>query len=159
MRISRRRLLTAVTVALAAAAALPSGAMSAGPPTIEHVEIDRLRADPGLTAACGVDVTARVQGHVATRTFPGTGTGPAELVTLNITVTAIAGANRYMFRLVGANLVRVQPDGTVTLTATGQEAFEWTGALTINLTTGEVTLEPRHDLAGQLQEACEALTE
>jgi hypothetical protein len=158
MRMSGRRLLSAVTVAFAVAAALASGAMSASQPTIEHLDIDRLRADPGLTAACGVEVTAHVQGHVVIRTFPGKGTGPAELVTLNITVTAMAGANSYTFRVVGANLVRVDPEGTVTLTATGQQPFEWTGALKINLTTGELILEPRHSPAGQLQEACEALT-
>lgn len=158
MRMSGRRLLAAVTVAFAAAAALASGAMSAGQPTVERFDIDRVRPDPDLTAACGVEVTAHVQGHVVFRTFPGMGTGPAEVVTLNITVTAMAGSNSYTFRVVGANLVRVDPDGTVTLTATGQQPFEWTGALKINLTTGEVILEPRHSPAGQLQEACEALT-
>lgn len=158
MRMSGRRLLAAVTVAFAAAAALASGAMSAGQPTVERVDVDRVRPDPGLTAACGIEVTARVQGHIVIRTFPGTGTGPVELVSLNITVTAMAGSNSYAFRVVGANLVRVDPDGTVTLTATGQQPFEWTGALKINLTTGEVILEPRHSPVGQLQEACETLT-
>ena len=158
MRMSGRRLLAAVTVVLAAAAAFAPAAVSAGQPTIEHVDVDRVRADPGLTAACGVEVTAHVQGHVSIRTFAGTGSGPAELVTLNITVTAMAGDNSYTFQVVGANLTRVGPDGTVTLTATGQQPFEWTGALKINLTTGDVILEPRHSRAGQLQDACEALT-
>ena len=158
MRKRGRRLLAAIPVVFAAAAALASGAMSAGQPTIEHVDIDRLRPDPALTAACGVEVTADVQGHVVVRTYPGAGTGPVELVTLNITVTAMAGGNSYPFRVVGANLIRVDPDGSVTLTATGQQPFEWTGALKIDLTTGDVILEPRHSPTGQLQEACESLT-
>ena len=158
MRLNGRRLLVAVTVALTVAAALASAALSAGQPTVDHVRVDRLRPDPGLTAACGVEVTAHVQGHVVIRTFQGPGTGPAELVTLNIAVTAMAGSNSYEFRVVGANLVRVAPDGTVTLTATGQQPFEWTGALKIDLTTGDVVLEPTHSRAEQLQEACDALT-
>jgi hypothetical protein len=158
MRKRGRRLLAVIPVAFAAAAASASGAMSAGQPTIEHVDIDRLRPDPSLTAACGVEVTAHVQGHVVFRMYPGAGTGPAELVTLNLTVTAMSGANSYRFRVVGANLTRIDPDGTLTLTATGQQPFEWTGALKINVTTGEVILDPPHSRTGQLQEACEALT-
>lgn len=158
MRTTGRRLLAAVTAALAAAAVFVPGALPAGQPTIEHIDVDRLRPDPALTAACGVEVTAHVQGHLVLRTFPGEGTGPVELLSLNITVTAMAGDNSYTFRLVGATLVHVGPDGTVTLTATGQEPFAWRGALRINLTTGEVILEPQHDNEGQLEEACEALT-
>lgn len=158
MRTIGRRLLATVTVALAAAATFTPGALPAGQPTIEHINVDRFRADPALTAACGVEVTAHVQGHVVIRTFPDEGTGPAELVTLNIAVTAMAGGNSYGFRVVGANLIRVDPDGTVTLTATGQQPFAWRGASRINLTTGDVILEPRHDSEEQLAEACEALT-
>ena len=157
MRMSGRRLLAAVTAVLAAAVFAP-GALPAGQPTVEHVNVDRFRPDPALTAACGVEVTAHVQGRLVVRTFPGEGTGPVELLTLNITVTAMAGGNSYPFRVVGATLVHVGPDGTVTLMATGQEPFAWRGALRLNLTTGEVILEPQHDNEGQLEEACEALT-
>ena len=157
MRMSGRRLLAAVTAVLAAAVFAP-GALPAGQPTIEHVNVDRFRADPALTAACGVEVTAHVQGRVVFRTFPGEGTGPVELVTINLTVTAMAGGNSYRFRVVGADHLRVGPDGTMTLIAPGQQPFEWRGALRINLTTGDVVLEPQHDNEGQLEEACEALT-
>lgn len=151
-------MLAAVTAALAAAAVFVPGALPAGQPTIEHVNVDRLRPDPALTAACGVEVTAHVQGHVVFRTFPGEGTGPVELVTINLSVTAMAGENSYRFRVVGADHIHLGPDGTLTLTATGQQPFDWRGALRINLTTGEVILEPQNDNEGQLEEACEALT-
>jgi hypothetical protein len=157
MRISGRPVIATLTVALAAAAFAASAA-SAAQPTIERVNVDRVRDDPALTAACGVAVTAHVQGHVVIRTFPEGGTGPAELVTFNIAITAMAGNNSYTFRNVGAILVRIEPDGTAVLIATGQAPFEWTGVLKINLQTGEVILEPQHSLEAQLQEACAALT-
>jgi hypothetical protein len=125
---------------------------------IDHVKIDRLRPDPGLTAACGVDVTAHVKGVVGIRTFPGADTGPAELVTLSLTLTAMAGDNTYRFRNVGTNLTRVEPDGTAILQMTGQLPFEWTGVLKIDLETGETILEPNHTVEGDADEACAALT-
>jgi hypothetical protein len=158
MRITGGRVMAMLAVVVATAAGLAPGAESAGQPTVERLNVDRVRPDPDLTAACGVSVTAHVHGLVVIRTFPAGGTSPAELVTLNITVTAMAGDNSYAFRLVGANLVRIEPDGTAILIGTGQSAFEWTGVLKLNLDTGEVILEPHHSLEGQQQEACEALT-
>jgi hypothetical protein len=151
------RLILALSVASALVVAWAPDALSSGQPTIERVAVDRVRPDPALSAACGVSVTAHVQGIVVFRTFPD-GQGPAELVTLNLTITATAGTNSYAFRVVGANLTRIEPDGTAVLLATGQEPFAWTGVLKINLTTGDVILEPHHSLEGQLEEACAALT-
>lgn len=154
----RRQLLTAITALVACLVVGVSSVVAAGKPTIERFQIDRVRPDPGLTAACGVEVSAHVQGIVVIRTFPEGGTGPAELVTLNLAVTAMAGDNTYSFRNVGANLVRIEPDGTAILLVTGQFPFEWTGVLKIDLETGEAILEPQHSVEGDLEEACAALT-
>ena len=47
--------------------------------TLQRIEIDESFPDDFLTEACGVPVTTRALGHVIVRTFPGGGTGPAEL--------------------------------------------------------------------------------
>jgi hypothetical protein len=56
-----------------------------------------------------------VQGHVIIRTFEGERTGLAALSTVNVVLTAMAGDNTYRFRDVGADLVRIEPDGTAIL--------------------------------------------
>jgi hypothetical protein len=139
-----------------AAIAVP-GAL-AGKPTIERIDVDVTFPDDFLTAACGVDVTTHVQGHVTVRTFQRGGPGLAELTTLNLVLTAMAGDNTYRFRDVGADHVQVKPDGTMILMVVGQIPGEFSGVLKINLTTGEVIHEPQHSLEGQLDEACAALT-
>jgi hypothetical protein len=50
----------------------------------------------------------------------------------------------------------VQPDGTVILSIVGQVPFEFTGVLKINLETGEVILEPHHEV--DPTRVCEPLT-
>ena len=143
--------------AMLIAAVLATGA-AAAPPTIERFEVDESFADDFLTEACGVPVTTSARGHVIVRTFSGEGTGPVELRTLNIALTATSGDNAYRFRDVGADLVRVEPDGTMILTIVGQVPFEFTGALKIDLATGETILEPQHSLEGRVEEACAKLT-
>jgi hypothetical protein len=64
----------------------------------------------------------------------------------------------YRFRDVGADLVRVEPDGSAILMIVGQVPFGFTGALKIDLATGETILEPQHSLEGRVEEACEKLT-
>jgi hypothetical protein len=59
-------------------------------------------------------------------------------------------------RNVGADVVRVTPDGTATITTTGQVPFEFTGVLKINLDTDEVILEPHHFV--DIDQVCERLT-
>lgn len=130
----------------------------AGKPTIERFDIDETASDEFLTEACGFPVTTQARGHVIVRTFSGEGTGPAELRTLNIALIAMAGGNTYRFRDVGADLVRVEPDGTAILMIIGQVPFGFTGLLKIDLETGEAILEPHHSLEGRLEEACAALS-
>jgi hypothetical protein len=137
-------------------AALAAPGAFAGKPTMERVDIDETFADDFLTAECGVPVTSHVQGHITFRTFEGGGTGPADLTTISIGITATAGDNTYRFRDVGADLVRIEPDGTAILMIIGQVPFEFTGVLKIDLETGEAILEPQHE--GNVEEACAALT-
>jgi hypothetical protein len=154
---STRRVIAWLAAIMTVTAVLATGA-AAAPPTIERFEVDESFADDFLTEACGVAVTTSARGHVILRTFSGEGTGPAELRTLNISLTATAGDNVYRFRDVGADLVRVEPDGTAILMIVGQVPFEFTGVLKIDLATGETILEPQHSLEDRVEEACEKLT-
>ena len=129
----------------------------AGKPTIERIDIDESFDDVFLTEECGVPVTTRVHGHITVRTFEGRGTGAAELTTINIAFTATSGDNTYRFRDVGADLLRIEPDGTAILMIIGQVPFEFAGVLKIDLETGEAILEPQHSLEGNLDKACAAL--
>jgi hypothetical protein len=49
------------------------------------------------------------------RTFEGEGTGLAALSTVYAVLTAMAGDNTYRFRDVGADLIRIEPEGTAIL--------------------------------------------
>jgi hypothetical protein len=95
---------------------------------------------------------------VTVRTFSGEGTGLVELASLNFANTATAGENSVTFRDVGADLLRVEPDGTVVLLIIGQIPFGFTGVLMLDPDTGEVILEPQHSLEGDVEEVCAALT-
>ena len=141
---------------LVAAAVVAPGA-SAGKPTIERFDVDETFPDDFLTEACGVPVMTTAKGHVAVRTFPD-GAGPAEIRTLSIGLTAVAGDNRYRFRDVGADHVQVKQDGTAILLIIGQAPFDFTGVLKIDLATEEVILEPQHSTEGNIERACAALT-
>ena len=155
---TRRGIIAWLTCILAVAAAVLAPSASAAPPTIERIDIDETVPDDFLTDACGVPVTTRVKGHVIFRTFSGDGTGSAQLNTLDIALTAMAGDNTYSFRDVGADLVRVEPDGTAILSIIGQVPFEFIGVLKVDPDTGDVILEPQHSLQGNLEDACAALT-
>jgi hypothetical protein len=154
---STRRVIAWLAATVTVAAVLAAGA-AAAKPTIERFEVDETFVDDFLTEACGVPVTTTATGHVILRTFSGDGAGPVELRTLNIALTASAGDNVYRFRDVGADLVRVEPDGSAILMIVGQVPFGFTGALKIDLATGETILEPQHSLEGRVEEACEKLT-
>jgi hypothetical protein len=150
-------------LAVATAWVIPAGvgvapSVFAAKPTIERFDIDEVFDDDFLTEECGVPVTIRAQGHIIVRTFEGGGTGAAELSTLNLLLTAMSGDNTYSSRDVGADLLRVEPDGTAILMIIGQIPFGFAGVLKIDLATGEAILEPQHSLEGNVEEACAALT-
>ena len=111
---------------------------------------------PFLSEACGVEVTLTVTGRVTHFTFPDRPVGLQELCTVNGDVVASAGDNQIRARNVGADVVRVAPDGTLILTTTGQVPFEFTGVLKLNLDTEEVILEPHHVV--DIEQGCAQLT-
>jgi hypothetical protein len=153
-----RRGITWWLVGVVAVAALAAPSAFALKPTFERIDIDETFEDGFLTEACGVPVTTHAEGHVTLRVFEGAGTGVAELNTLNVALTAMSGDNTYRFRDVGADLVRIEPDGTPILLIVGQIPFGFAGVLKIDLETNEVILEPQHSLEGNVEEACAALT-
>jgi hypothetical protein len=152
-----RRVIGWLACVLGLAAIIAPGAMAAKP-TFERIDIDETAPDEFLNEACGVDVTLHAQGHIIIRAFAGDQTGPAELRTINVALTATADGNTVRFRDVGADLIRVELDGTSVLMSIGQVPFAFAGVLMIDLETGEAILEPQHSLEGDLEEACAALT-
>jgi hypothetical protein len=155
---TRRGLIAVLWGMLALVALVASSTASAAKPTIERFDIDESEPDAFLTAACGVAVTTHARGHVIIRTFEGDETGVARVLTVNLALTATAGGNTDRFRDVGADLTRIEPDGTAILMIIGQVPFGFTGVLKIDLETGDAILEPKHTLEERLDEACEVLT-
>jgi hypothetical protein len=145
-------------VGVVAVAALAAPSAFAGKPTFERIDIDETFDDDFLTEECGVPVTTHAEGHITLRVFEGAGRGVAELNTLNVALTAMSGENTYRFRDVGADQVRIEPEGTAILLIIGQTPFGFAGVLKIDLETDEVILEPQHSLEGNVEEACAALT-
>jgi hypothetical protein len=155
---TKRRLIgSLVCVLLVAGLVRPAVALGAAP-VIERIDIDEEFADELLSEACGVAVTTTVSGHIIFRTFPGEGPGVAGLNTLNLSLAATAGDRTFRFRDVGADLVRIEPDGTAVLSVIGQVPFAFAGVLKIDLETGETILEPRDRSEEQLAKACAVLT-
>ncbi len=103
-------------------------------------------------------MTSRLLGHITVRTFPGGGTGVAEVGTINVGVTATAAGRTFRFRDVGADVTRIEPDGTAVLSVSGQVPFDFAGVLKIDLETGEAIFEPRDRSEAQLARACAMLT-
>jgi hypothetical protein len=128
------------------------------PPTFETIVLDETFADGFLTEECGVEVTSHIEGTIIFRTFAGEGTGVSEVRTINVGVTATAGDRIFRFRDVGADVTRIEPDGTAVLSIAGQVPFFFAGVLKIDLETGEAILEPRDRSEEQLARACAVLT-
>jgi succinate dehydrogenase/fumarate reductase flavoprotein subunit len=135
-----------------------AGVAAGAAPTIERITVNESSEDVFLTEECGVPVTTTAQGHVIVRTFSGEGTGVAQVNTISIGLTATAGDRTFRFRDVGADVVQIEPDGTLVLLITGQVPFAFAGVLKIDPETEEVILEPRDRSEQQLAKACTALT-
>jgi len=152
----RRQRTTGVLAVLGALLVVVLGATGAAAqaPVKEVIQVNETFADEFLTEECGVPVTTTATGRVTVFTF--NGTVLQEMTTLNISLVATAGDNQARFRDVGIDQVRVQPDGTVILSIIGQVPFEFTGVMKINLDTGEVILEPHHEV--DTTRVCERLT-
>jgi len=97
-----------------------------------------------------------VTGHVTVLTYADRAVGPQDLVSIHENLQATAGGNVVRFNNVGIDLVRIEPDGTAILMIVGIAPFRFTGVQKIDLTTGEVILEPQHSL--DTTRACSLLT-
>src|SRR5215208_4160825 len=126
-------------------------------PTFERIEVDDTFVDEQLSEACGVTATVTLQGQITLRTFPDEGTGLVTLNTLNLSATLTADGNTIRLRDVGADLVRIEPDGTAVLYVIGQVPFAFAGVLIVDLETGEAILEPRDRSEEQIERACAVL--
>jgi len=102
-------------------------------------------------------VTATIRGHVTLRTFSGEGTGVEAVNSINF-ATSTAGGRTFRFRDVGADVARIEPDGSVVLLISGQVPFAFAGTLMSAPETEEVILEPQDRSEKQLAKACAVLT-
>jgi hypothetical protein len=122
--------------------ATPAGAR--GKPITETVTFSETFADEELSDVCGVEVTTTMEGRLTFFTFPDQPVGPQDLTSVHVSFVARAGDNAVRFHDVGIDMVSIMPDGTAILMIVGQVPFEFTGALMIDLATGEAILEPVH---------------
>jgi hypothetical protein len=155
--VNKRRLVVSLIGALLVAGLAVPGVSLGAAPVFERITVDESFPDEFLSEECGVTVTTTAQGHIIVRTFSGEGTGVAELTTINISLTATAGDRTIRFRDVGADLVRIEPDGTAVLSIIGQVPFEFRGVLKIDLETGDAILVPRDRSEEQIAKACAVL--
>lgn len=158
IEMTRRCMLALSGVALVGAALSGPAVVGAAPPDSVRIVVDETFEDGLLSEACGVPVTTRLQGHIIVRTFNNGETGVVDLATISLALTATAGDQTFRFRDVGADLVRIEPDGTAVLQIIGQIPFAFAGVLKINLDTGEAILEPQNRTVRQIERACKALT-
>jgi len=142
----RRHRTSALLVIVSALLVLTLGstAAAAAAPEKETRTFTDTFQDEFLTDACGVNVTTTVDGRITFFSFPDRPVGPQDLTSVHVNFVATAGDNRVVFKDVGVDVLRVTPDGTVILMVVGQVPFDFTGVFVINLTTGEVILEPHH---------------
>ena len=136
----RRIVLLAALAALTASLAIAQVGVAAGPTIVTDTIADSF-PDDFLSEECGVDVWTTVTGQRTSREFE-RDQGVQVVNTVNVSLVAQAGDNVFRFRDVGADVVQVAPDGTLTLLIIGQVPFSWTGVLKIDPTTEEVILEP-----------------
>ena len=141
--------------------AIVGGTASAGAaaPTIDRETDSFTFQDDFLTAECGVPVSTTVSGFRITREFAGDAkAGPRFLATVNFTVTAASGDNTYSLKDVGADLLRVQPNGDAILSIIGQIPFDFNGILKLDAATETPLQEPRSSSEREIARACAALT-
>jgi hypothetical protein len=155
---TRRCLTGCVASVLPLVGVLSPGVASGDAPTFETIMLDETFADEFLTEECGVAVTTHIEGTIIVRTFSEEGTGASQVNTVNVAVTATADDRVFRFRDVGADVTRIEPDGTAVLSITGQVPFAFAGVLKIDLETGETILETRDRSEEQLARACAVLT-
>ena len=136
--------------------AVPSAAGAA--PTVMHITIDEQFTGEFLAEACGYlgPVTIRVQGHAGAVEFSDPGRAPVLINPVHFLVTYRVDDAEVTVREIGGVVVRLTPEGLVQLSA-GQTLL-FTGAIKVNLDSGEVILEPQHSLDAQTAEVCALYT-
>jgi len=153
MRIHRRALpLGAILLSLGLAAPAAEGAK----PILEKIAVDDEFVDEALSDHCGFEITGNAVGRVTARTFEGSDRIQS-VNSVNVVVTLSANGNTFRVRDVGADVTKIHPDGTASVSIIGQLPFDFTGVLKIDLATDEAILEPHHSNADDLDAACEAL--
>jgi hypothetical protein len=151
----RRVTVCATGLLLLAALAAPAAGLGAKP-VFERITVDDAFVDEELSEACGVLVTGTARGHVTLRTFPD-GSRVTTVNSLNVAITFSSGDRTFRVRDVGADVTRVEPDGSVVLLISGQVPLAFAGALKIDPETEEVLLEPKDRSEAQIARACRAL--
>lgn len=148
-------------IAISAAAVLLTVATpaQAAAPTIERIPIEATFHDDFLTAECGVDVTTSISGFRIERDFVDAAGNLMTLATISVTGVSSSEFGSIRFKDVGADQVKVGPDGTLTLSVIGQVPFAFVGILILDLDTGEVVKEPVFRGEEQLAKACRLLTD
>ncbi|GAA1769591.1 hypothetical protein [Agromyces humatus] len=151
------RAVTAISAAALLLIATATPALAA-PPTIEKIPIEFTFEDDFLTAECGVDVTTTLSGFRIERGWLDGGGNVLSLATIRVAGTASSEFGSFKVMDVGADQLKVAPDGTLTLSIIGQVPFNFKGVLVVNADTGEVVKEPHFTGDEQLARACEVLT-
>jgi hypothetical protein len=136
---------------------LPTASLAAAPEII-RIPVDDTFDDDFLTEVCGVPVVTTVQGAIAIRLFDRETTGPVEVFTINLGLTARSPYGVARFRDVGADLYRITSDGSLVQQVMGQVPFQFAGVAKFDAATGELLQEPRDRGEWQLDKVCKALT-
>jgi len=150
-----RRTITAACIA--ASVLLWGTGVDAGKPEFERISVNDSGVDAFFSNLCGFQVIATSVGRITVRTSPDRTVGAVDVVTVNVQTTLSANGNEYTFRNVGADVLRITPEGELILSIIGQLPFSFTGVLKINLSTDEVVLEPHHSTEGDLNDVCATL--
>jgi len=148
---------TIAAACIAASVLLWGTRVDAGKPEFERISVNDSGVDAFFSNLCGFQVIATNVGHITVRTSPDRTVGAVSVVTVNVQTTLSANGNEYTFRNVGADVLRITPEGELILSIIGQLPFSFTGVLKINLSTDEVVLEPHHSTEGDLNDVCATL--
>jgi hypothetical protein len=154
MRSHVRGALAVSAAAVMLAAATPAQAA----PSSERIPIDIEFYDGFLSAECGVDVMTSISGFRIVREFVDGAGNLQSLVTISIKGVSSSEFGSVRIMDVGADQVKVSPDGTTTLTVTGQVPFDFVGALVFDLDAGVLVKEPHFRGEEQLAKACRLLS-
>jgi len=148
---------TIAAACIAASVLLWGTGVDAGKPVFERISVNDSGVDGFFTGLCDFEVIATSVGQITVRESPDRTVGAVRVVSVNVRTTLSANGNEYTFLDVGADVVRITPEGELVLSVIGQLPFFFTGVLKINLSTDEVVLEPHHFTEGDIDDVCATL--